>query len=440
MPIGRRSLVLAAVLAAGQVVAQEPAGRPPGIAWLPDYDAALERAGAEKRPVMIAFAMKGEPANEDVARGHFKDRRIIEMSRRFVCLLACAGSFPKVEGVRHDGTKGEVCSRYGSVTSDEYNQVEMRARTDLLQSPVVSTPQFIFLMPDGQTVLLRHVWLLPVTELLDKMRLAYALFDPQSAPELVAKHTDRVDRLVEQATDRNTARRRGALQTLAMVDDPRIPRFLMEQTGRDVDQTRRLEAIFFMGERGNAKVLPCLHDLVQARDSLTRVFSAVSLERIGMRESVEVLSKVLNKARKDRVKANVLRALAACGGDVPPVRKAVMAMLKARSQLERCVALWVATGLEPDDDLKRAVMRAAQSRNTQVRCAAYHAIGALHVAEARKGLERKQSSEKGRAGECLAWALAELGGELFDGELDVPGLVEDMLPDGDLRSGDLSGL
>src|SRR5690606_1716584 len=134
--------ILVLVAAAGGQAPESGTELPPGIAWQPDYDKALDLARELNRPIMVAFILMGESANEEVIKQRFRDPRIIEQSRKFVCLLACRDPIEAVEGVRADGTRGPVSREFGSASPVEIQRVEQRARYELTGAPMVSCPQF----------------------------------------------------------------------------------------------------------------------------------------------------------------------------------------------------------------------------------------------------------------------------------------------------------
>jgi hypothetical protein len=402
--------------------AQDAAEPSPFIDWQGDWDAALAQAQEQNKPIMVAFILRGESANEEVCRRHFKSPRIVEESRRFVCMLAAGGD-----------------ARPDDQAAPSNPALEMRARTELMSSPTVSCPQFIFLMPDGKTTLVRHVWMLPEQELLKKMRLAYGFFDPERAGPEVRNHRDQVERLLEEAAGNNQDERRVALKTLARTDDPRVIEFLIKQTGPSSESTRRLEAIYFMRDKNNAKAIDCLHGLLNHRDTNTRFYAAIALEGIGMVESTPHLVHALKREGKERVRTHLVRAVASCAGDKGELKEAVLKLLKSTGKLDKIAALYVATACEPDDELKKAIVRAAGHSSANVRSAAYYAIGTLKIEEARKRLKSRKSSERGQTLSCLLWALAQLGEDPYEEEDDPATIVRNELPDNHLYDGDLEG-
>lgn len=402
-----------------------------GIAWETDYDAAFKKAKAENRPIMVAFIMKGESANEEIVRNHFHNKELIEQSRRFVCLIGCIGLH---------GEKGESpCSAFPGITCADHERVEMRARISILEASLVSAPQFVFLAPDGKTMLLRHVWALAPIELVNKLKMAHAYFDPTSAPAGFKDKRDLVTRLIDDASGENQDKRRTGLATLAKHDDPKVTEFLMKQTANGVDLQKRLEAIFYMRDRGNAKVLPLLHKLIASEDSQIRMYTAVALEGIAMVESSGPLKQAFDKEGKDRIRSHIVRALFACATDDKTRRDVVMKLLASTSQLDQILGLYQAINLKRDADLDKALLKSMNSTVTQVRVAAYFAIGSLKVEKAKDPIERKIGSERDPAKSAAQWALEQLGGPSYTGELDVASETLDQLPDNGLYEGDVDG-
>ena len=413
---------------------------PPGIAWQPDWDGALKLAAEQDKPLMVAFVLKGEPANEQVMRGHFRDGKLIALSRHFVCVAACPGLKEKQKGVRFDGTKGDVSVDLGSVSPAEIARVERDARTRLLEASKVSCPQFVFVAPDGKTILLRHVWMLPKAELRQKMEMALAFHKPEGAGEAVKKHRDQVSEFLVRATDKDKSIRRPALTFLAALDDPRISEFLVKRTRRNVASEQRHEAIFTMGVRANAKVLTRLHELLKAKDLKTRVHAAVATGKVGMADSISHLEKALKREKQDRVRSHLLRALVATCEDAATLEKNLASVMKRRAELDLVVALYLVSSLDTIPALKKAIKRLLTNSNKNVRTAAFVAVGSLVLSEYAKTLKRRLPGEKGMPKSACEWALAAFGGPDYEADEDPETYVYDLLPDNNLYEGDLEAL
>lgn len=397
------------------------------IQWETDFDAALARAKTENKPIMITFLMKGESANEDVARNHLHDASVVAESRKFVCIIGCIGL--------HGEAAADRCPTFDGLTCAQHEASEKRARTAYMDSPVVEAPQFLFLAPDGKKVLLRHVWLLAAQELRKKMQLAHAFHDPKNAPPELKEKRDRVLELLRQADGNNQDERRMALSALAAEDDPRVAEFLLKQTAPEVDSQRRLEAIDAMRGRGNAKMLPCLHALLKQKDTQIRIHVTATLEGIGMRESAKPLMDVLLKETQDRVRAHILRALSTCEKDPVVLRPQILKMLRSTAQADYVAACRVSEAQPRHDEIDKAITKLAASGNNAARMAAYHAIGVLKITEARGLLERQVPNDKEPTKSVGLWALAQLGGAPYTGETDVEAAVNDLQVDKDLYDG-----
>ena len=112
-----------------------------------------------------------------------------------------------------------------------------------------------------------------------------------------------------------------------------------------------------MKGQGNAKALPCLHKLVTGDDSQIRMYAAISLGGIQMKESTGPLLAALKKENKDRVRSHLARAIFACCNDEKTLRGVTLQLIKSNAQLDQIVGLYHATLLKPDaDELSQALL------------------------------------------------------------------------------------
>ena len=381
----------------------------PSIAWEADFDEALKAAKADNKPIMVAFIMDAEPANDEVAKDHFHDPDVVAHSKSFHCLIASMGVHAP------DSDRG-VCPRFGTSTCDCHRRTQGKAQSAYLQSSEVSAPQFIFLKPDGETVLVRHVWMLPKADLVKKMRLALGFSDPTKVDEAAKQVAADVTRILVEADDNNAVKRAEGLRKLAELDDPRIIEFLIKQTGEGVDEQRRLEAVDAMGTKGNAKALPVLLKLLHSKSTQIRARVASSLERLAMPEAGPALLAALKREPKDNVKACCVRALAVCDPKTPAHVKAVVAMIGSGAQNERCAAIRASFDVPLDDALKKALIAAAKDANGPVRGAAFCALAKHKVKDAIPIIEKAIPQEKIQDVKSVAQgALAILTQPAYDG-------------------------
>jgi HEAT repeats len=398
------------------------AAQQPSIAWEADFDEVLKAAKADQKPIMVAFIMDDESANDEIVKEHFHDKDIVEASRGFHCLIASIGVHAPVV---NEG----VCPRFGANTCASHQRINMRAQTTLLQSPEVSAPQFIFLKPDGETILLRHVWMLPAAELYKKMRLALGFHDPEKANEAEKAAREDVERVLTQANDNNTIKRLEGLQKLAGLDDPRVIGFLIKQTAEGVDEQRRIEAVDAMGTKGNAKALPVLLKLLHGKSAQLRNRAVIALERIGMAEAGPALLAALKREPKDNVKGHCIRALAACDPKTPAHAKAVIAMIGSGSQLERISAIRASFDVPFEETMKKALIAAGKDGSAQIRGAAFCALAHRREKDAIPLIEKAIPQEKVQDVKVIAQgALAILKDPAYSGP-GAPELIGRLLID-----------
>jgi HEAT repeat protein len=413
------------VVFGGGIAAQEPQ-----IAWEADFDGALKAAKADGKPLFIAFIMDDESANDEIARNHFHDKEIVAESTKFHCIIGSVGI--------HAATSTDKCPRVGAVPCASHQNCEARARTAYIKSSQASAPQFIFVKPDGETILVRSVWAIGPGELLKKMKLALGFNDVSSASDEVKRQREEAERVMVEADGNNAVKRQSALARLSTLDDPRIIDFLAKQTAESVDEPRRIEAVDAMGSRGNAKALPVLLKLLSSSSNQIRNHATVALEKLGMMEAGPALYATLKKEQKDHLRANLVRALAVCDPMPPDHMKIIIAMIGAGSQVERISAIRASFDVPikknpMGDNLKKALLAAAKDATAQIRGAAYYALARRQVPEAVPIIEKGIPSEKVKEVKQLAEsALSMLKQTEYDGP-NADDLMKTWLLDEDLR-------
>jgi hypothetical protein len=397
------------------LVARTPA-QAPQIAWQPDYDAAFKQAAAEKKPLFIVFLMNDEVANDEVATSHLRDPEVVALTKNMVSMIACLGGHDEAAPSGTASQPAHGCSRFGAVTCAQHQQIESKARDQFMDSPRVATPQFLVVAPDGKTILLRHVYLLPVADLVSKLKVALAIHDPVKGAAVLSKVRAETDEILKQADGKNSAKRQEALQKLATSDDPRVIDFLIKQTAESVDETKRLEAVQAMGTRGNGKVLPVLHKLLTSGSNQLKIAVARALESLGMPESAPSILAAIRKESKTMVRARLVAALVACDAITPTHRAFIVGMIKSTALTDRLSAIRASGKLRLDDDLKKALLAAASDTNTPVRGAAYWALAKHNVAEAETMISKALPAEKNEDVKNIGtFAVCTIGGKPYSG-------------------------
>jgi hypothetical protein len=153
-----------------------------------------------------------------------------------------------------------------------------------------------------------------------------------------------------------------------------------------------------------------------------------------MSEAGPALLAALKREAKDRLRANIVRALAVCDPRTPAHRKAILAMIGAGSQIERISAIRASLDVPMEADLKQALLAAAKVNTAQIRGAAYYALARRQVMEAVPLIEKAIPQEKVQEVKSLAEsALSMLKQTRYDGP-SADDIVKRFLVDDDLRT------
>lgn len=337
-----------------------------GIAWEGDYEAALERAQKEKKPILVSFSMDNEVANDETVRDHYTDPRVVALTRKMVCLVGHIGDH---------AAPGEPCPKFPAITCEQHRAVEMKLRARYIEGEWVRAPQHVFCNPQGAE-LFRRVYYISKDQLRRAMSVAIAGLaeDPETA-ELAATERSRVDRLLQDIESKNLEVRNAAFQELATADDPRAIPALLDKAKPANDESVRYSAIHALGQRGNHAAVKPLLGFLGDRNSKISIYALYALEKIELPDPADELLALLKRERNGRIRAHAVRALAKSLPESPEVRNAVLAALKgADTQLEGA-ALVALFSLKPDPKIASAVKPLLTSKNQNTRALAYWVFG-----------------------------------------------------------------
>ncbi len=318
--------VLLGLLPAGPVRGEDPPAAAQ-VAWEKDLATALARAKEDGKILLIcinAKAVEGEAGEEPAAKGLrevvYRDPRIVERSRAFVCVLVSPNS-----SVADHGILGNLG----------------------VQAPIIS-PQHIFVKPEGDQVLLRREYWphgkgeKAVEALLSMMKEAE---EARSAPRPPAETPEPGAGGAKEGPPTDEARAAWIAEMLAKVRDVPAERGpalkalvkedrdgdcvgplveMLKETRKDTDLLRAL--IRALGRNGLAAAALPVADHLGHREDRIRAEAAVSLEYIGCRDR-KVLTALTNAAggEKDELIANhAFRALGRCGVEDANVRNLLL--------------------------------------------------------------------------------------------------------------------
>jgi len=378
----------------------------PKIAWESDFDAALLRAQKESKPLLVAFLMDNEPANDETINQHYADPEIVKLSGKFVCLACCIGE--------HKGEDGK-CAKFPGITCEQHQAIEKKARARWLVGEDVCTPQHVFCDPKGQ-VIMRKVYLVPKQTL--KKGMAFVLNavakDPDSK-SLVDEEKSRVDTWLKDLDSKNLEVREAALRELGVADDPRALPAVLQRAKTGEDPTR-VAAINALAKKGNyAAVKPLTTLLGDPKPQIT-IRVAIALEAIQIPDATPDLLTAIKKEKRDRVRGFFLRAAARSSPSSAAVRDACVQALKgASAQLLPCVLIALGR-MKPDSRIIDSVRPLLTDKNQNTRALAAWVLGSQATPECATAIEALLQAEKTPEVKGLATsALKYCKGEKVDG-------------------------
>jgi hypothetical protein len=412
-------LALAVALLPLSLSAQDPPQAKkdgPKIAWETDFDAALARAAAEKKPLFVAFLMDDEPANDLMIKDHYTDPQLIGVLSHFVCLVSCIGT--------HTGPEG--CSKFPGLTCEQHQAIEKQARARWLTDDLVCTPQHLGCDPTGK-LLQRRIYALSKSALARMLLMTlndcgintkgFTLdFGKDADSPYPESDGIQVTGWLKDLEARNLEVREAALRGLGSADDARALPAVLGCCDKKHDAATRLAAIGAVGRKGHHRAVGKLTGLLADGDAQIVAAVATSLEAIELSSATPSLLAALKREKRDRVLTGMVRAAAKCQPDSVELRDWCLKHHKGASQ-HLLGSVLVAMGrLDTDEKVVAATLTHITSKNQSVRGLAAWALGNHKHADGRKALLLLQKNEK--APELLrlvAAALKHSAGEKVDG-------------------------
>lgn len=391
-----------AITGAAPAQAPAPANQ---IAWEPNFEAALEKAEKEGRPLFVAFIMDNEPANDSTVKQHYKDPEVLAFSRKMVCVVGNTGDHGSGDG---------PCPKFGAITCAQHQAAEIKARKRFMDSDVVRAPQHVFCKPTGEEVL-RKVYLISEKELCKSMAYALSGKEGGEVHELVVEERNQVDQLLEDLESNNAEVRVAAFWGLARSDDERAVPALLKKAKPSSKKVVRYEAIRALGIKGNYKAVAPLIGFLRDKDARVLMLAAMALEKIELPDPVPELLVLLKKEKRDRVKACLLRTVATCLPEDEDVQQACLKAMRRPSKqlIDPCmIALFQ---LPPSSEIQAVVEPHIRAKNQNTRAIAVWLLGAQRQPELIPVIQKVANEDKSPEVRALATkAAAYCGGE------DVP--------------------
>jgi hypothetical protein len=310
--IPRAALLVTASLALAPSAVAQGAN---AVSWCKDIPTAFARAKADGKILMICVnakhvdgSTKVEPAAKGLREVVYKDPRVVEKSREFVCAFFTPGSkLSEFSELRALGVTGRIVS-----------------------------PQHIFVHPDGSKILLRkEYWshgkgeagVKALLALMDEAKQKLAggggeakdANDPGAAQDAPAGdgRADWIRERLREVVDGPQAKRKRAIELLLRNDESGDCKTPLIRLLREHKKNTELLVDLIRGLGRNqlldaALVIP---EFLSHKNEKVRGNAAVSLEYIGsrQREVVSALLKAAGREKDEAIANHVYRALGRCG-------------------------------------------------------------------------------------------------------------------------------
>lgn len=408
---------LVPALAAAQAPAPPAPTTAATIHWECDYDAAVQRAAAENRPLFVAFLMDGEPANDETVREHYRDPQLVRLLANFVCLVGCVGEHPGTE---------PGCAKFPGLECAHHQAVEKLARQRWLVGDLVCTPQHVFCDPQGK-VLRRKVYLISKPTLarcllmtledcgIDTrgMKVDFGAAGEDALPDAERAN---VTAWLADLDSRNLEVREAALRGLGQAEDPRALPAVLKCTEPKHDDRTRLAAIRALARKGNYRAVERLTALLEDPKAAILGEVAKALDTIQMPAAVPPLLQLIKKEKRDRVLGVLLRAAAHSQPGNVELRDICRKRLKGASAQLRASVLVALGRLDADAKTAAVLLPLLDSKNQNTRGLAVWALGNQGGAAAVEALTKLQNEEKTpEVQKLLGAAIRRARGEVVTG-------------------------
>jgi len=413
----------------GGVSVHEPArqlGPPPAdrIDWQRSFSAAFAEAEKRQVPVMIAFNMDGEWANDMQAEEFYRHPRIVGLSRKMVCLVA---SVYDHGGRDVPGGRREPCPRFGRVTCSEHRDVDIAAREKYIRSKKVIAPQHVFCAPDGR-MLIRREWHVEMRELEDLMRRSLSALERSKGPEEDGATVDEIVDRFRKAPD--SGARYWIVSDTLFSGRPQHAQEILERLIEKSDEERLVDLMAGLGFAGHPDGIPFAVRGLSHGSTDVRDHAAVALEQIALPEASDAILKRLDRERESRVRKNLLRALGACAGEEERLATILVRRSKSGSELERANALIALRHFPDSERVEKALLATLGDERApaRVRAAAAWTLGDLECQAARDALDAAAPALGGTWGRVLEQARQRLDGT-FDWRESYEEILENLAGD-----------
>jgi hypothetical protein len=360
------------------------------VDWVASFPEALRLARETKRPILIAFNMDAEIANDAMVRDVYRDRKFVEQSRKFVCVIASVFKHEEPAGA----SGSPECARFGRVSCAQHKDCEIRAREALLGGTDVVAPQHVICTAEG-TVVARRAWQMSLKEMSAWVDHALKVSGPASelAPADLKAEKARIATLFEQAEKARQWKKGEVIDQIIALEDDVAHECLDAYVMKGKDDEARVAILDRYGVAGEYTHLDVLRKAAKDGHAYVALAAVDSLGRTRLPEVKEDLKKLLGSFSAGNDYGRVLRAYANCGRDDKAVRELVLKKAKGSDQNVRVHAIVALGRMEPAPEIAEFLKKALADGITNARGCAAWAVGMGRYKECRKELEHLAATE-----------------------------------------------
>ena len=396
------ALLFAALAVAPRAAAQapDPPAPPKPIApasladtqvdWVASFPEALRLARETKRPILVAFNMDAEVANDAMVKDVYRDRKFVERSRKLVCVVASVFGHDQPAGA----SGNPECARFGRVSCAQHKDCEIRAREALLGGTDVIAPQHVICTAEG-TIVARRAWQMTLNEMNTWLDHALKVSGGTAdlSPADVKTEKARIAQLFEQAEKARTWKKGEVIDQIFALEDDLARESLDTYVVKGKDDEARVAILERYGVAGDYTHLEMLRRAAHDGHAYVALAAVDSLGKTRLPEVKDDLKKLLSNFSAGNDYGRVLRAYADCGKSDKAVRELVLKKAKGSDQNVRVHAIVALGRMEPAPEIAEFLKKALSDGITNARGCAAWSVGMGRYKECRKELEHLAATE-----------------------------------------------
>ncbi|MEE2712594.1 MAG: thioredoxin family protein [Planctomycetota bacterium] len=319
------------------------------VAWEPTLEAALSKAKAEGRPLLISMHTSTEIACQRMLKTLYTDPAVAPILSEFVLLPTCFDQHDEVVKTV-DGKEISVSPLFGTLGCDQLRKNEADVRKTFFDKSEIKVPQHIFVGDDGKPYL-KKIYELKKPAFITLLNNALIIYGSDAADGM-----DKVTKgFLKTVKTGHLKNKRKAVKGLLDLEDPRkvdVLYLTIQSIHRERDKG---ECIRAFGKDTYAWASDTVAKWLRDPSEHVRNCAVVSLEELGATGVTEQLLALFEKARDKEFRKDILRALGPCSEDSDTVKSLLIKNVKARREVDR-IACYLSLGYFLDDEAVQALL------------------------------------------------------------------------------------